>query len=119
MFFGPHRAADMRHQKVIQLPTMSDFEQLTKRQPVLRELAELSGSEPRTTKLAVRRMTNTGAVMDFGCEAYLTLPVSQQFVLKFFPNSQAPIVMIAPALVAATMPAPTRPRVVLDARSGA
>ena len=54
MLFGPHRTVDMRHKAVVQLPSMSDFDQLTRRQPVFRDLAELSGSDPRTAKLTVR-----------------------------------------------------------------
>ena len=97
MLFGPHRIADMRHHKVIRLPSMSDFDQLTNRQPILRDVAELSGSEPRATKLAVRRVMNTGAVMDFLVEADLKLPATQQLVLNYFQSSQAPIVVLAPA----------------------
>ena len=34
MLFGPHCTADMRHHKVIQLPRMSDLDQLNRRQCV-------------------------------------------------------------------------------------
>ena len=98
MLFGPHRAADMRHHKVFQLPSLSDFNQLTNRQPVLRDIAELSGSDPRTTKLAIRRVMHTGATMDFVVETDLTRPATQQLFLRYVRNSRAtPILVLAPA----------------------
>ena len=100
MLFGPHHIVDVRHKKVVQLPSMSDFDQLTRRQPVSRDLSGFSGSDPRTAQLSVRRSLTTGAVMDLVVGVDLTMPATQQFVLKYFQNNQAPIVVLAPASAA-------------------
>ena len=100
MLFGPHHTADMRHKQAAQLSSMSDFDQLTRRQPVSRDLAELSGSDPRTAELSARRSLTTGAVMDFVIGVDLAMPATQQLVFRYFRNNQIPIVVLAPAPVA-------------------